>query len=119
MQRMRTDLLFNNELREQGMTPSHYGRCYADLAQRPTAGQVPQPQVVEKALLTRHRKGVIVQAIVYQHHPLGVALVLAVHIAALCLDVIRCDLPPKEAAAQLLLLELLLETKARFGLSPC
>ena len=57
---------------------------------------------VRRALLTRYSKGVIVQAVVDQHHPLRVALVLAVHIAALGLDVIRRDLPPKEAAAQLL-----------------
>lgn len=38
------------------------------------------------------------QAVVNEHDALSVALVLAIHIAALCLDVIRCYLPPKEPA---------------------
>ena len=52
-------------------------------------------------MLTRYSKRVIVQAVVDEHHSLRVAFVLPIHVAALRLDVIRCNLPPKEAAAQL------------------
>lgn len=50
-------------------------------------------------MLTRCSKCIIVQAVIDKHHSLRVALVLAIHIAALRLDVICCNLPPKKAAS--------------------
>ena len=38
------------------------------------------------------------QAVVNEHDALSMALILAIHIAALCLDIVCCYLPPKEPA---------------------